>query len=157
VNRCRFAAWYNVPSPHARCGEFVHEWRMEGEGDGKHQSYRFTLSTGMNCLRVLAWESPIAGNVNFAWKTDGSEVIDNGFHNGNNPVIVTLEHSRPQRELGRWEFTPKQGGEGTVAGITVGPGDRICLVATVPPPHNQHAVLNFRKLSVELIEMKSEK
>ncbi len=157
VNRCRFAAWYNVPSPHARCGEFVHEWRTEGDGDSKRQSYRFTLSTGQNCLRVLAWESPVAGTVRFAWETDGAEVVDSGFHNGNNPVIVTLEHSRPQRELVRWDFIPKDGGQGVVEDIEVHPEDRIYFVATVPPPHNQHAALNFRRLSVELMEEASSK
>jgi hypothetical protein len=148
VNRCRFAAWYNVPSPHARCGEFTHEWRTEGQGTDKRQNYRFTLSTGLNCLRVLAWESPVAGTVTFSWATDGSGLKDSE----NNPVIVTLEHSRPQRDLARWEFTPKAGGKGNVDGIAVQPRDRLYLVATVPPPHNQHAALTFSTLSVALVK-----
>lgn len=150
VQRCRFAAWYNVPSPHARTGEFIHEWRTEGDGDAKRQRYRFTLSTGLNCLRVLAWESPVAGTVKFSWATDGSDVKDSE----SNPVIVTLEHSHPQRELAHWEFTPRDGGEGTVDEIAVQPGDRLFLVATVPPPHNQYGVLAFRRLAVGLLSIR---
>jgi hypothetical protein len=88
----------------------------------------------------------VSGRVKFSWATDGADLKDNE----NNPVIVTLEHSRPQRELARWEFTPRQGGKGTVEGIEVQPKDRIYLVATVPPPHNQHAALTFSTLNVEL-------
>ena len=146
VRSCVFGAWYNTPTPHARLGQFRHEWRTEGAGEAKSESYRFTLLTGLNCLRVLAWESPVSGRVKFSWATDGANLKDNE----NNPVIVTLEHSRPQRELARWEFTPRQGGEGTVEGIEVQPGDRLYLVATVPPPHADHALLTFSTLNVEL-------
>lgn len=152
VQKCRFGAWYNTPSPSARVGEFIHEWRTDGEGDANQRTYRFTMSTGQNCLRALAWQSPIAGRVKCTWVTDGSEVKDSG----NNPVILTLEHSRPQRELARWEITPRKGGEGAVDGIEVRPGDRLYLVATVPPPHTQHGVLTFQTLRIELTDVNPE-
>ncbi len=148
TQRCVYAAPWHSPllTGHSRVGEFAHQWTTEGEGESKRNSYRFRLVTGQNCLRALAWQSPVAGKVAIAFELDPT-AVKKGEHN---PVILTLEHSRPQRELARWAITPEEGGQGRVDAIEVQPGDRLFLVATVPPPHSQHGALVFSALAVEL-------
>ncbi len=150
LQRCVFAAPWNTPllNAHSRVGQFTHEWTAEGEGEAKRETYRFRMVTGRNCLRVLAWQSPVAGKVALSFELDPTQVSDNE----RNSVVLTLEHSRPQRELARWELMPKEGGQGQVDGIQVQPGDRLYLVATCPPIHDGHGALVFKKLEVTRVE-----
>jgi hypothetical protein len=147
-----YGAPYHIPGldGNSRVGEFTLRWTNEGEGAAKRQTFGFVMSTGRNALRVLGWQSPVAGKVSVAWEALGVAGLT---HAWSAPVQVTLEHSRPRRELGAWTVVPKQGGQGVVEGIEVQPGDRLDLAATVAPNHNNHGTLTFGKLVVTLQEL----
>jgi hypothetical protein len=153
AQRCLYAAPWNTPSPHARVGYFVHQWATEGEGETQRVTYSFSIMTGQNSLSVLGWQSPVAGKVSLSFELDPSRAKDGE----DNPVVLCLEHSRPNRELCRWDVKPKEGGRGQADPVDVLPGDRLWLVATCPPPHTQHGALVFRKLEIQLTEMAADK
>jgi hypothetical protein len=141
-NRSLFAPWWNTPSPHARPGFIEDVWTREGDGAAAQNSRRCVLAPGAHGLQVLAWQSPIAGRVRVDFIVEAAGLDD--------PITLTVEHSRPFRELFRQVFVPKDGGTGSVDSIEVQPGDRLYLVADSAPGTDKGA-LTLSALSVTVV------
>jgi hypothetical protein len=60
----------------------------------------------MHGLQVLAWQSPVAGKVRVDFSVAASGLED--------PITVTIEHSRSGKELFKCEYVPLKGGKGAV-------------------------------------------
>ncbi|MFA6294335.1 MAG: endo-1,3-alpha-glucanase family glycosylhydrolase [Victivallales bacterium] len=125
LKRSKFSPWWNTPTPHSRTGEIMDVWAREGEGAEQKVKRTCVLTPGMHGLQVLAWQSPVSGKVRVDFSVAASGLED--------PITVTVEHSRSGKELFKCEYVPLKGGKGAVETVDIQPGDRLYLVADSNP------------------------
>ncbi len=145
----KFAPPYNTPANWTPTGEFTWRWTRT-ESDGKrHVVPEFVMSTGPYALRVLSWRSPIQGKV----KVDVSCLLAANASNPDKPATLSLEHSRPFRNLKGVTFTNKHPFALKMPDIEVERGDRLYLVLSAEPGRARNVPLKFERLSVTLTEV----
>ncbi len=141
VTRAYFASPYNTPG-----GDFLRTWTVKGEGKDSVVSNQFVMTAGRNSLQVLAWCSPVSGRVTVDLELDPS-VAGNIK---NEKATLSIEHSKPYRELLKKIFVAGEGLSVRVSDIDVKQGDKLYIVADTSPGNAKQVPVAFKKLSVTL-------
>jgi len=109
--------------------------------DQDHSEPRLKLRPRNKCLMALAWQSPVAGQVDIAWKVAPVSTQDG--------ITLSIWNSASGEQLWSRAFHRGDDADEELRQIAVHPGDRILFVADSQPGTDAYESLKLEQLTIK--------